>query len=197
MDPIPEQQYPEELPELPESTWGTNWRRWLIDAIETLLLAFVLFIGINALSARIRVESISMLPTLSPGNFVVVNKISYRLGDPARGDIVVFRLPGDTSQRFIKRLVGLPGERVEIRAGNVYIDGRQIEEPYLQVSTRRGGTWDVPEGAIFVMGDNRNNSSDSRVWGVVPLDNIVGKALFVYWPPAKWGTLGGVAFASE
>ena len=186
---------PPPVPEEPQPS--RRWRRWLIDAIETGLLALVLFVGINALSARIRVESISMLPTLHPGDFVVVNKVAYQLGEPHRGDVIVFRLPRDTSQRYIKRTIGLPGEQVDIRAGNVYIDGQEILEPYLEVSTTRGGSWQVPEGAIFVMGDNRNNSSDSRIWGVVPMDNVVGKAFFVYWPLQKFGLLGDVAFAAD
>ena len=197
MEEFPGQPLLEDLPFPEEPKPSRVWRRWLIDAIETGLLAVVLFIGINALSARIRVESISMLPTLHPGDFVVVNKIAYQFGEPDRGDVVVFRLPRDTSQRYIKRTIGLPGEQIDIRAGNVYINGQQIFEPYLEVSTTRGGSWQVPEGAIFVMGDNRNNSSDSRIWGVVPMDNVVGKAFFVYWPIQKFGLLGDVAFAAD
>jgi signal peptidase I len=197
MDDFSSQPLLDGLPEPTDPFKGRTWRRWLTDAVETLLLAIVLFIVINALSARIRVESISMLPTLDPGDFVVVNKIAYWLGEPERGDVIVFRLPRDITQRYIKRTIGLPGEQVDIRAGNVYIDGQEINEPYLQVSTTRGGSWQVPEGSIFVLGDNRNNSSDSRIWGVVPLDNIVGKAFFVYWPLQKLGLLGDVAFAAD
>ncbi len=197
MDNFPNQPLLETFPEPEEPQKDSNWRRWLLDVIETGLLAVVLFFGINALSARIRVESISMLPTLHPGDFVVVNKIAYRFGPPDRGDIVVFRLPRDPSQRYIKRAIGLPGEQIDIRAGSVYINGELIEEPYLQVSTTRGGSWLVPEGSVFVMGDNRNNSSDSRIWGVVPLDNFIGKAFFVYWPIQKWGLLNDRAYAAD
>ena len=197
MDEFSRQPLYEGLPDVEEPPRPRAWRRWLIDAVETVLLAVVLFVGINALSARIRVESISMLPTLHPGDFVVVNRIAYLLGEPDRGDVVVFRLPRDPSQRYIKRAIGLPGEQIDIRGGNVFINGEQLFEPYLEVSTTRGGSWQVPEGSIFVMGDNRNNSSDSRIWGVVPMENVVGKAFFVYWPIQKFGLLGDFAFAAD
>ncbi len=175
---------------------GRRWKRSLVDVVETLILSLVLFLGINAISARIRVESISMIPTLHPGDFVIVNKLSYELNEPARGDIVVFRLPRDPSQRYIKRVIGLPGDEIMIRAGDVYLNGEQLVEPYVSVTTSRGGSWNVPPDSYFVMGDNRNNSSDSRVWGFVPSDNIIGKGLLVYWPPQKWGVLDAMAFAA-
>jgi signal peptidase I len=174
-----------------------DWRRFALDIVETVILSMVLFLGINAVSARIRIESISMLPTLQPGNFVIVNKLAYRLNPAGRGDIIVFRLPQDQSQRYIKRIIGLPGEEVRIQNGAVLIDGQRIVEPYLEVPTNRGGVWQVSEGHYFVMGDNRNNSSDSRVWGLVPFDNVIGKALFVYWPPTEWGVLNELVYAAS
>ncbi len=168
----------------------------MVDLVETILLSVILFFGINALSARIRVESISMVPTLHPGDFVIVNKLGYRLGEPAQGEIIVFRLPRDPSQRYIKRVIGVPGDVVSIRGGNVFINGQQLVEPYVSVTTSRGGNWEVPAGSYFVMGDNRNNSSDSRAWGYVPAENIIGKAMIVYWPPQKWGVLTSTAYAA-
>jgi signal peptidase I len=182
------------LDEYPERTKSS--RKWFVDFLETILLSVVLFLGINAISARIRVESISMMPGLNPGNFVIVNKLGYKLGDPSRGDIIVFRLPSDPSQRYIKRVIGLPGEEISIRGGSVLMNGQKIIEPYVGVTTSRGGSWNVPADSYFVMGDNRNNSSDSRVWGYVPAENIIGKAVIVYWPPQEWGIIGGMAYAA-
>ncbi|HEX9027838.1 MAG TPA: signal peptidase I [Anaerolineales bacterium] len=179
------------VPEPPEPVnSGTSWQRTLMDIVETVLLSVVLFLGINAVSSRIRVESISMQPTLYAGNFVLVNKLAYQLGKPGRGDIIVFRYPPDPTQvPYIKRVIGLPGDHVSIAGGKVYINGAQLIEPYLVTTTNRGGEWTVPPNSLFVMGDNRNNSSDSRSWGFVPLQNVIGKAEVVYWPPQKWGLL--------
>jgi len=175
--------------ETPESG-GSGLRRAFIDVLETILLSVVLFLGINLVSARIRVESISMQPTLYAGNFVFVNKIAYKFGSPNRGDIIVFRYPPDPTQvPYIKRLIGLPGETVKISGGKVYVNGEMLTEPYLKVSTNHEGEWVVPEDSLFVMGDNRNNSSDSRSWGFVPLPNVIGRAEIIYWPPEKWGLL--------
>jgi signal peptidase I len=180
----------EATPEPPENERGSSWRRTLIDILETLLLSAVLFLGINAVSSRIRVESISMQPTLYAGNFVFVNKLAYTWGEPARGDIIVFRYPPDPTQvPYIKRIIGLPGDHVRVGSGKVYVNGDQLVEPYLLASTHPDNEWVVPAGNVFVMGDNRNNSSDSRSWGPVPLENIIGKAEVVYWPPEKWGVL--------
>ena len=162
-------------------------RRALLDIFETVIISVVLFIAINAVSSRIRVESISMQPTLYPGNFVLVNKLTYRFGDPRRGDIIVFHYPPDPTQvPYIKRVIGLPGEHVHIENGNVSVNGQLLTEIYLTVDTYRGGDWTVGEDQLFVMGDNRNNSSDSRVWGMVPLANVIGKAEVIYWPPDRW-----------
>lgn len=167
-----------------------SWLRVLLDIVETLILSVVLFLGINAVSARIRVESISMQPTLFAGDFVLVNKLAYRFDDPQRGDIVVFRYPPNPDETpYIKRIVGLPGDQVHISEGRVYINEEAIAEPYLKTQTNRGGDWSVPEDSLFVMGDNRNNSSDSRAWGMVPLENVIGKALVIYWPAEHWGAL--------
>ncbi len=172
------------------------WWRPIVELAETLLLAGLIFLGINAVTARIRVESISMLPTLQPGTFVIVNKLAYFGGEVERGDVVVFNLPQDSQQRYIKRVIGLPGEEVRVSGGNVYVDGNRLAEPYLDVATQRSGTWTVPDGSLFVMGDNRNNSSDSRVWGAVPVHDVIGKASVIYWPPQEWGLLNNVAFAA-
>jgi len=169
---------------------NTNWRRTIIDILETIFLSVVLFVGINLVSSRIRVESISMQPTLYAGNFVLVNKLAFNFVEPERGDVIVFKYPPDPTQvPYIKRIIGLPGDTIHIEGGKVFINGQELIEPYLVEPTNRGGDWVVPENNLFVMGDNRNSSSDSRTWGTVPMENIIGRAEIVYWPPEKWGLL--------
>ena len=130
-----------------------------------------------------------MEPTLFKGNYVVVNKLSYKIGTPVQGDIVVFRYPPNPDEQYIKRVVGIPGDRIHISDGKVFVNDDLLTEPYLGVPTKSGGDWVVPEDSLFVMGDNRNNSSDSRAWGMVPFENLVGKAFVVYWPPENWRVL--------
>jgi signal peptidase I len=190
----------QEIPDLPpDEPEGVGFRRFVKDILEVALISFILFFSINAVSARIRVESVSMQPTLFAGNFVVVNKMAYQFGDPERGDIVVFEYPPDPDQDpYIKRVIGLPGEQVQIADGKVTINGIFIQEPYLVSDTSQSGKWMVPEESLFVMGDNRKNSSDSRSWGVVPMENVIGKAVVVYWPPEKWELLNmSYAVAAE
>lgn len=170
--------------------------RFLVDVLETLLLAGIMFLGIHLVTARIRVDGESMLPSLRPGEFIVVNRLAYKFDDPARGDVIVFRFPRDPEQEFIKRVIGLPGDRVRISRGTVFINDIALAEDYINAPAGYQGEWVVPEGGIFVMGDNRNNSSDSRDWGSVPFEDIIGKAVFVYWPPEMWGVVEHPVFAS-
>jgi signal peptidase I len=187
---------------IPESLPGqgeASWKRMVLDTLETIILSVVLFLVINAVTERTRVESISMQPTLYPGDYVIVNRLAYRFsGVPKRGDVIVFRYPPDpTSIPFIKRIIGLPGDQVHITGGKVYINGELMFEPYLQVTTNQGGDWSVPAGQLFVMGDNRNNSRDSRDWGYVPLGNVIGRAEVIYLPPQHWAFLRkNIAIAS-
>jgi signal peptidase I len=170
--------------------------RFLVDVLETLVLSVVLFISINIISARIRVDGDSMIPTLVSGEYVVVNRLSYRLGDPQRGDIIVFHFPRNPSEEYIKRVVGLPGDVIEVKDGSVYVNGQLLNESYLNLKMNYTGRWEVPQGQLFVLGDNRNNSSDSHDWGTVPMDYVVGKAVLVYWPPPEWGLVGHVPLAN-
>ena len=173
-EPIPETTPPEDK--------GQGWRRIFLDIAETILLSVVLFLGINSVSSRIRVESISMQPTLYAGDMVLVNRLAYKFGQPERGAIIVFKYPPEPTQTpYIKRVIGLPGDKIQIAGGQVTVNGQVLVEPYIAAQTSRGGEWTVPENSLFVMGDNRNNSSDSRAWGMVPFGNIIGKALFIYW----------------
>lgn len=170
--------------------------RFLLDVVETLILSVILFAAINAVSARIRVDGASMEPTLESGEFVIVSKLAYMVGRPQVGDVIVFHYPRDPSQEYIKRVIGLPGDQISVRAGKVFINGQPLEENYIAASPVYEYTQTVPEDALFVLGDNRNNSSDSHNWGPVPLDYVVGKALFVYWPPTNWGVLAQPSTAS-
>ena len=170
--------------------------RFLVDVLETLVLAVVLFVSINLIIARIRVDGDSMKPTLLSGEYVMVNRVTYKLGSPQRGDIIVFHYPKDPREEYIKRVIGLPGDKVEIKQGTVYVNGQALDESYLKVKSGDTGTWRVPEGQLFVLGDNRNNSSDSREWGTVPMDYVVGKAVLVYWPPPDWGLIEHITVAN-
>lgn len=163
-----------------------DWKRFGLDILETIVLAIILYFGINALSARVRVDGFSMIPTLQNGEYILVNRLAYKTGQPDRGDIIVFRLPGDESQDLIKRVIGLPGDTVHISDGIVTINGVKLEEPYIAQNPLYYGEWTVPEGNLFVLGDNRNDSRDSHQWGLLPLENVIGKSILIYWPPTDW-----------
>lgn len=152
------------------------------EVLQTLLMAVILYLLIDSVVGRVRVENISMQPTLHEGQFILVNKLAYRLGDFERGDIVVFHNPNDLEEDYIKRVIGLPGDTVVIQNGQVIVNGVLLDEPYISAPPQYSDTWQVPEGQIFVLGDNRNQSYDSHSWGFVPFDLVVGKALVVYWP---------------
>lgn len=140
-----------------------------------------------------------MEPNLHEGQFVIVNRLAYRWDLPERGDIVVFRFPLNPDRRFIKRVIGLPGDTIAIQSGLVFVNDEQLNEPYLAVTPRYSGSWTISENELFVLGDNRNNSSDSQNWGALPLENIIGKAFLIYWPPPEAGVIPhyDLAVASE
>jgi signal peptidase I len=184
----PEVQPQPEMQEQPgsEAEKPTDWKRVALDILETLVLAVVLYFGINAVSVRVRVDGFSMIPTLQNGEYILVNKLAYKIGGPQRGDIVVFVFPVDPHEDLIKRVIGLPGEKVAIHNRTVTVDGVQLNEPYIAAAPMYDGEWVVSEGQLFVLGDNRNESKDSHQWGLLPLENIVGKAVVIYWPPDEW-----------
>jgi len=187
------------IPEPVESTQeGSHWLRNLLDIVETLVIALVLFAGINAVSARIRVDGHSMEPTLFTGEFVIVNKLAYKLGSVVIGDVIVFHPPNNPTEEYIKRVIGLPGDHVVIKDGKVLVNDQVLEEPYIKASPGYVTDVIVDENALYVLGDNRNNSSDSHSWGTVPLDNVLGKAVVIYWPPQSWGLINhnGAAVAA-
>jgi len=165
--------------------------RWLVELGETVLPAIVIAVLINLFLAQAtRVYGSSMEPNLHTDQRLVVEKVSYRLHGPRRGDVVVIRMPDHGPELLIKRVIALAGETIEIRSGVVYIDGQPIEEPYLVRNT--GGSYGpttVPGGYVFVMGDNRGASNDSRIFGPVELDRVVGRAWVSYWPVDTLGTV--------
>jgi signal peptidase I len=174
----------------------SGFLRFVIDVLETLVLSVILFAAINAVSARIRVDGASMEPTLQSGEFVIVNKLAYVLGEPKIGDVIVFHFPRDPEQEYIKRVIGLPGDHVEIKEGKVFVNGEPLEEEYIAASPVYTYNVDVPSDQLFVLGDNRNNSSDSHSWGPVPMEYVVGKAVLIYWPPTQWGVISQLSTAS-
>ncbi len=152
------------------------------EIIETFLLTLLIFWAVNTLTGRFRIEGSSMMPTMQEGEYVLINKLAYYLEEPKRGDIIVLHYPRDPSRDFIKRVVGIPGDVVEIDNEVVTINGQLISEPYINSPPQYNGSWTVPDEQFFVLGDNRNNSSDSHTWGFLPRDHIVGKGWVVYWP---------------
>jgi len=165
---------------------------WLRDLAFSILIAVVLIVFIYQ---PVKVEGTSMEPGLSDNERIFINKFTYKLklGDIRRGDTVVFWYPNDTTKSYIKRVIGLPGDRIRIVEGQVYVNDAPLTEDYVPKELRDTMTWDggadvpVPHDCYFVLGDHRNQSSDSRSWGWVPRDNIYGKAVFVYWPLDKMG----------
>ena len=157
------------------------------EIVETLLLTMFIFWIVNTATGRFRIEGYSMLPTLQEGEYVIIDKLSYYLSDPERGDVIVLHFPNDRSRDFIKRVMGVPGDHIEIGDGQVRINGTVLDEPYINADPSYNGTWDVPEDSYFVLGDNRNNSSDSHNWSFLPRDDVVGKAWVIYWGPENWG----------
>lgn len=176
-EPVTQPAEPQEAPQKPNSLRG-----FLIEMLQTIILALVLYFLIDSVLARVRVENVSMQPTLVPEEFVLVNKLAYRLGDVSYGDVVIFHYPLNPNEDYIKRAIGLPGDVITVQNGQVMVNGVVLDEPYIMAAPIYSNTWTVPEGQIFVLGDNRNLSSDSHNWGFVPMENLVGKALLVYWP---------------
>ena len=186
-------------------------RRFLTETLETVLLALAIFLLLQTSVQNFRVEGASMEPTLASGDFLLVNKLSYlgfAVGEvkrllpgvsaeddqvlypfqqPERGQVVIFRFPEERNRFFVKRLIGVPGDTVELRNGQVILNGEQLEEPYLKSQGGRTmGPLHIPEESYFVLGDNRNASNDSRHWDFiyVPRADIIGASWFTYEPPS-------------
>jgi len=157
------------------------------EIVETIALTLIIFLVIRFAIQSYRVEGVSMQPGLHDNEYVLVNKIAYLFHAPERGDVIVFHFPLDTSKDFIKRVIGLPGDTITVDSTSVRVDGVLLNEPYIsERANPQGQRWAVPLNSYFVMGDNRPASDDSRDWGYVPRDDIVGKAVIVYGPLGNW-----------
>lgn len=152
------------------------------DLIQTIILAVLIFLILNTVTSRVKVFNVSMQPTLKQGYLLVVNKLAYKWGSAKRGDIIVFHHAGVESQDYIKRIIGLPGDTVEVSGGVVSVNGAPLTEPYIKEMPQYTLSETVPANKLFVLGDNRNQSDDSHSWGFVDMDWVVGKAVFIYWP---------------
>jgi signal peptidase I len=154
----------------------------------TILIAVAVFVCLRLTVQSYTVVMSSMEPNFQDGECIMVNKVCYRSSGPQRGDVVIFDPPFDSEYPFIKRVIGLPGETVEIEDGKVSINGTPLNEEYIMAPPNYTmPVTEVPENEYFVLGDNRNNSTDSSKGWTVPQDNIIGKAWFTYWPPSKLG----------
>ncbi len=173
----------------PSTLWSAL--SWVRDLAFSVLIAVILIVFIYQ---PVKVEGTSMMPTLTDQERIFINKFTYHfgLGGIERGDMVVFWFPGDEKKSYIKRVIGLPGDRIRIDSGQVYVNGVALVEDYVPESYRDNVSWEghvVPAGEYFVLGDHRSSSSDSRAWGFVEREKIYGKAVFVYWPLDKMGRL--------
>jgi signal peptidase I len=168
---------------------GQSAWKWLREVVLSLGISIFIIVF---LYQPVKVEGTSMMPGLADQERIFINKYAYRLGAIERGDVVVFRYPGDPSKNYIKRIVGVPGDQIEIARGAVMVNGRGLEEPYVPAQFRDQRSMSevtVPAGSYFVLGDHRNLSSDSRDFGMVEREAIFGKAVFAYWPTEMLGKL--------
>ncbi|MCS6860781.1 MAG: signal peptidase I [Abditibacteriales bacterium] len=174
----------------------TVWAKKALECIGILSgVALGLVLG-TVVFGTAMVAGVSMQPTLHPHDYVLINKYTPTLGRVRRGDVVFLRWDDENAEQgsdvVVKRIIGLPGDRVEIRGGQVYVNGEPLDEPYVDHRlVYEAFRYTVPEGAVFVLGDNRSNSEDSRDHGAVSITNIVGKAVCVIWPPGRWGPVSG------
>ena len=160
------------------------------ELIITVVLAVIIFLAARLTIQTFVVLMTSMEPNFHEGQRLVVNKAAYFFGEPERGDVVIFDAPNSTDEDFIKRIIGLPGDKVAIMDGAVYVNGVKLDEPYIMDSPKYTMTErEIPDDEYFVLGDNRNHSNDSHNNWLVPRDNIIGKAWLSTWPPDNWGTV--------
>ena len=178
-------------------TTGLQHPNMLRDLIETMVLVAIAFLVVNALIGRFRIEQVSMQPNLHEGEYVIVDKVSYAFRQPERGEIVVLKNPNPGQPDLIKRIIGLPGETIDVHGGQVSVNGESLTEPYIkQPMASDFPAKQLQADQYFVMGDNRNNSEDSRRFGPRPLEDIVGRAWIIYWPPTDWQVLAHPTYAA-
>ena len=161
-------------------------------------IKFAAIVGLIVIPIRIYiaqpfiVNGLSMFPTFNNGDYLIIDELSYNfLREPKRGEVIVFRPPLQGSRFFIKRVIGLPGEVIEVKDDRVFVNGAALPEPYREQITTIDGVWELDEGEYFVLGDNRGSSSDSRVWGTLPEGNIIGRAFLRLWPVSEAAYLPG------
>lgn len=169
---------------------------FFLDILEVVFfaVAIFLFVYLTVLQPH-KIKGASMEPNFPDGEYLLTDKVTYRFNEPQRGDVVVFKAPVGEGDEFIKRIIGLPGEKVTLKSNHIYINGKPLEESYLDKNLQtsggfflsEGATITVPEGKYFVLGDNRPHSSDSRSWGVIEKKVITGRAWLIYWPISKIG----------
>jgi len=164
------------------------------EVVETIVLALIMVFLIQLVIRNFRVDGHSMEPNLHHDQYLVVDKISYNLPfnirPPRPGDVIVFEPPTQVDKDFVKRIIALPGDTVEIRQGQVYVNGELLPNVYeARLDKSNLSPLTVPEGRLFVLGDNRPNSNDSRNWGTLEIESVVGKTWLSYWPPESWGTI--------
>lgn len=170
------------------------WRRLLLREVAHLFLILAAVSALHHTVGAFEVEGASMEPTLRSRQYVVVDTLLPRARTVQRGEVIVFRYPRNPDVEYVKRVVGLPGEQIAVAHGRVWVDGQPLREPYVRDVPRYiWGPGRVPAGSVFVLGDNRNSSSDSHLWGAVPVSHVVGRALFAWGPPVQWTWLGGQA----
>lgn len=168
-------------------------RKILRDVVFPLLVAFMVAMFAQATVAKpYQIPSGSMLPTIQLQDRILANRLVYRLHSVERGDVIVFMPPAaiDPETPYVKRVIGLPGDRVEVSHGKTYVNSEEFVVPTASSPTYTRAAETVPDGMLFVLGDNRNESSDSHIWGYVPMDNVIGRADIVYWPPKNLHLLG-------
>ena len=163
---------------------------------STAVLVLVVFGASRLLVQNVQVRGTSMFPTLQNGEYILVDRLSYRLHSPARGDIIIFHPPVAPDEDYVKRIIGLPGDRVQVKSGTVYVNGERLSEPYVRMPhTYNWGPGRVPAGDLFVLGDNRDVSYDSHWWGYLKQDRVIGRAMLAYWPPKDLNVFSAPVFA--
>ena len=171
----------------------------IVQGVIYVALLALIFFGVHSVIEAKDANGECMEPHIYDGNLFMVVKAAYWFDEPARGDVIVFLYPGNISQEYVKRVIGLPGETIDIENESVYVNGSLLTEPYVNGPTLpKGYGYDhvvLQQGQYFVMGDNRQFSSDSRTWGVVPRENIIGRAYLVYWPLHNWYLLHGYSYS--
>ena len=160
--------------------------RIIRDFILPIVVAAAIYALLRFSVASFKVYGVSMLPTVQPGEQIMVSKVAYLIHQPERGDIIVLHSPREGNTDLIKRVIALPGDTVEIKNGKVIVNGKPLNEPYAEPPNYEFPQMEIPAGQYFVLGDNRNHSSDSHMGWTVPRENIIGKAWITYWPPQMW-----------